>query len=472
MKLLLVRPPNPLGDVKILSHIMPLNLAYLAAYVRSKGAEVRILDYESEPYSDSQFRSYLADYGPQMVGFSCMTPTINLGNQMATGVKEWFPSMVTAVGGPHANGLPRETIERYPAFDLLVYGEGEITLSEICKRIDRSESLAGIEGTYHRSLDGVAGNPPRGLVNDLDSLPFPARELLPAAQVGHCSRGFSNRLRSTSFYTSRGCPFACTFCAIRNTFGTRVRFRGLSFIDQEVKELRDKFDFRHLVIADDTFSLNSQRAGEICDIFRSNGIESWSCDTRANTVTKELLLKMKRSGCQKVAFGVESGSERILAKNKKQITIDQVSAAVGWARDAGIKHIEGNFIIGSDPSETEQDIALTRSLILSLPWSFVSVSVIVPYPGTEVYAKMKEQGMIHADARWEDFVMFGRLPKWHTEHFSPETLVHIQRSLTRDFYLRPSYVMQQLFGIRSLDDIRYWCNAGISYVRWYFKGRV
>jgi radical SAM superfamily enzyme YgiQ (UPF0313 family) len=142
------------------------------------------------------------------------------------------------------------------------------------------------------------------------------------------------------------------------------------------------------------------------------------------------------------------------------------------AREAGIEHVEGNFIIGSDPDETPEDVALTERLVLGLPWTFVSVSVIVPFPGTPVRAAMESRGLIDPAAAWEDYEMFGTPPRWHTAHFSAEDLVRLQRKITGRFYLRPSYILRQIRGIRSWGDIQYWLDAGRSYLQWYLTGKI
>jgi radical SAM superfamily enzyme YgiQ (UPF0313 family) len=155
----------------------------------------------------------------------------------------------------------------------------------------------------------------------------------------------------------------------------------------------------------------------------------------------------------------------------KGITVDQVRSAVQWARQAGIKHIEGNFIIGCDPSETVQDLERTQELITSLPWTFVSVAVIVPYPGTPVREKMLAAGLIEDAANWENYVIFGKTPGWRTTHFSATELLQQQRTLTRSFYLRPLYILSRLAAIRSPGELEYWVTAGVSYLKWYLSGK-
>jgi len=472
VNILLIRPPDPMQNATLLSHTKPINLAYIAAYLLKKGLNVQIIDYEIEHFSKEALFRVLREYKVDILGVSCMTPTIKNGALICELAKQFNNNIKTVVGGVHANGLPILTLEEFPAFDSLVYGEGEITFHELCLRYKDGIGLNGLPGTVYRDNGSIIKNLPRQLIKDLDILPFPARQLINYdEQKGHSARGFSNKIRSAEIFTSRGCPIACSFCAIQATFGKEVRFRALSFIEEEIRECVEHFKCNHIVIADDTFTLIKERALAICDILKRSGIKSWNCDTRVNTVSRELLLAMKNSGCQKVAFGVESGSQRIIDRIGKKITIEQVKNAVNMAKEAGIKHIEGNFIIGSDPAETLEDVEKTKYLITSLPWSFVSVTVIVPYPGTPLYTSMKDKNLLHVE-KWEDFVMFGKKPKWRTENFSSDELLRLQKQLTNAFYLNPKYIIRQLLGIRSFQEVNYWVSSGIAYLKWCLTGKA
>jgi anaerobic magnesium-protoporphyrin IX monomethyl ester cyclase len=466
-QVLLIRPPDPLQEAALLSHTRPMNLAALAAFLREAGFTIAICDYEVTPYHPTHLRNLLQQLQPAVVGISCTTPTISNGGRVAAEIKALAPEILTVVGGPHPSALPEQTLREFAGFDCLVCGEGEMTLLELC----RGDNFPDILGLVWRDGKKIMINAPRPLLANLDLLPFPARDLLPALpQAGHSSRGFGNALRSTELYTSRGCPFACSFCAIQATFGRNVRFRSPASIAAELAEIARIAPVEHLVIADDTFTLDPERATEICGIIGRSGITSWNCDTRVSSVTPELLRTMRQNGCTKVAFGVEAGSQRILDKIGKKIQAEQVGQAVAWAKEAGLRHIEGNFIIGADPSETVEDLELTRRMILDLPWTFVSVAVIVPYPGTPIYQQMSAAGQIDAAASWDDFVMFGRTPRWRTDNFSGSELIARQRALTRAFYLRPSYIAGRLAGIRSWTEVRYWFGAGTAYLKWYWSG--
>lgn len=469
--ILLLRPPDPLQDAALLSHTRPMNLAYLASTLRSAGFNVTIVDYETTTYSKQHLQNILQTICPAVTGITCTTPTVNSAAQLAAAIKSYAPEIATIIGGAHASALPKQTMQEFPVFDYLVFGEGEITLRELCLRLRDGGRDQTIDGIVYRENGTVTATKSRQLITDLDSIPYPSRDLIDyATQAGHSSRGFSNKLLSTELFTSRGCPVGCSFCAIQATFGRSVRFRDPACIEEEVRHMVREQHFNHVVIADDTFTLVPDRAAAISEILHRSGINSWNCDTRVTAVSLELLKTMKRCGCEKVAFGVESGSQRILDRIGKGITVDQVRNAVSWAKQSGITHIEGNFIIGCDPSETEEDLEETRKLITMLPWTFVSVAVIVPYPGTPVREQMLAAGLIDSDVGWDDYVIFGKRPGWHTEHFTTDELLQHQRTLTRSFYLRPAYILSRLASIRSPGELQYWVTAGSSYLKWYLAG--
>lgn len=471
-QILLLRPIDPLQDSALLSHTRPMNLAYLAAMLRTAGFVVTIVDYETTRFSSHHLQHVLQRMRPAVAGITCTTPTIKSAARLAAAIKTYAPGATTVIGGSHASALPEQTLKEFPAFDYLVFGEGETTLLELCIRLRDGGKDGTIAGLAFRENETVSVTESRQLLADLDAIPLPARDLIDyATQAGHSSRGFSNKLHSTELFTSRGCPVGCSFCAIQATFGRSVRFRDPLFIEDEVRRMVQEQHFNHVVIADDTFTLQPERAAAISEILGRCGISSWNCDTRVNTVSLDLLKTMKRCGCEKVAFGVESGSQRMLDIIGKGITVDQVRNAVYWAKQAGIKHIEGNFIIGCDPSETAEDLEKTRELITALPWTFVSIAVIVPYPGTPVRDQMLSAGLIDSDAGWEDYVIFGKRPGWRTKNFSADNLLQHQRSLTRSFYLRPSYITSRLASIRSWGELEYWVNAGVSYLKWYLTGK-
>ncbi|MBI4230630.1 MAG: B12-binding domain-containing radical SAM protein [Planctomycetes bacterium] len=473
MNVVLLRPQDPLGMVDVLSHVLPTNIGYLAAYVKRDGFDVQIWDYEAEPFEAGAFLDRIRVADPAVVGISCMTPTIINGHRIASLVKQHFPRILTVVGGAHSSALPEETLREFPGFDVVVNQEGEETFREICRHVRDGATLAGIDGTTRREGDGIVREKPRPFLAELDDIPFPARELYhrTSLRYGHSTRGFSNALNTTEIFTSRGCPYKCTFCAIVATFNRSLRLRSPGNVFDEVAEVQKRYGVEHVVIADDTFGLYPGRIPALCEGFRRLGLRSWSCDTRVDCVNPQMLSLMKESGCTKVAFGVETGSPRLIALNQKKIRLDDVRVAVHAARRAGIRHVEANFIVGSHPDETIEDLRMTADLIGDLSLSFVSISVTVPYPGTPNYEIMDREGLVFSKD-WSKYVMFGQTPSWRTRHFSAEDLLYHQRRLNRQFYLSPAYLTRTLLSLRSLEDLRYYVKAGRAFVRWVFGGSV
>lgn len=467
---ILVRPPDPMGNVEVLSHVQPTNLGYLAAVIERAGMSVDIWDYETEPFSAVGFLTRLRDTAPRVLGLTAMTPTIINAHNIAALAKKHFPDLVTVIGGVHSTSLPRQTMEEFPAFDLIATHEGEETFTEICRTVLDGGKPQGLRGTWWRDGERIVEEPKRGVIADLDALPFPARHLYIDTQrdrKGHHSRGVPNSFRSVDILVSRGCPFGCTFCSTER----KVRWRSPENIYTEIMEVKERWGLDHLGVASDTFSLKRDWALAVCEVFARAGIKSWDTNTRVDRVDLELLQKMAASGCTKLAFGVESGSERISSLNGKKIRMDQVERSVRMAHEAGIKNIEGNFIIGSHPDETLDDVEHTARMIRTLPFSFVSVSIIVPYPGTKNYDIMKEAGLIET-FDWSRYVMFGQRPQWRIFHLSAEDLLSQQKRLNRMFYLNPAYMVRQASKIRSLNELMYYVKAAGTFVSWLAKGEI
>lgn len=469
MKVVLIRPSSVLGDVTFFAFRYATSLARLAAYLRLHGIEVEIWDFETHPEGIKDIFLRLEKSRPRIVGLSCLTPSIKSGHEIAIYIKQKFPEVVTIVGGPHSTALPERTLEEYKAFDAVVVGEGEVTLLELCQRIKEGKSWSSVEGIAWRKNSHIIVESPRPLIQNLDCLPFPARDLLnlKVKRRAHFSRGIAGDfLRVVDVASSRGCPNRCIFCAVNLSHsqkGEIVRFRSVTNFLDEVEQCQSRYNFNHIYIDDDTFTLNRERISQISQGLKKMGL-TWDCNGRVNIVIKDILKEMVDSGCQKISFGIESGSPRILELIKKNITIAQIRDAFRWSKDVGLKIREGTFIIGSHPSETKEEIEMTIDLIEELDPDFICLSIIVPYPGTEVYKLMKEKGLITRE-RWEDYVMYGRLPQWRTEHFSAKELMRIQRYILRRFYLNPRRNLRRLTGIRSFGELHYLTRAAFDFLK-------
>lgn len=466
MKVVLVRPPRFTKRPYFLSLQAPLNIAYLAAYLR-RYYEVEIWDYEVDNYSESSFIQRLKRTRPSLIGFSCFTPSIINGHRMATAVKRASREIITVVGGVHVSSLPEQALLEFTNYDIAVIGEGEETLLELCQCIEKGKSVQGIKGLAYRMDGQIKIEKPRPLFDDLDSLPYPARDLLKMELYqGVVHKGFSrDYLRIVEVFTSRGCPYCCTFCASQATMGTRVRFRSIDNVFGEIEQCIREYNSNHVTLLDDTFTLRPQNVQTICRYLKQKGL-TWNCTgTRVDAVSKELLEMMVQSGCRGIAFGVESGSPRILKAINKRTDIQQVKNAFKWAHQSGIKYVEADFIVGADPDETWEELALSQKLIREIRPDILSVSHIVPYPGTAVNKLMKERGYLSSADDWNAFTLFEeRKPPWRTRYFTSKDLISIPRKLLRQYYFTPQWMYQQLRKIENIKEFGYWIRSGFSFL--------
>jgi anaerobic magnesium-protoporphyrin IX monomethyl ester cyclase len=451
----------------------PINIATLASYLLSNGVEAGIMDFEVESLTNDQFASRIADFAPALVGFTCLSATVVAASRLAGVIKTHSPETFTVAGGPHISAMPQRALEEFQAFDAVVFGEGEETLLEICQRLSdaKKPNLAGVRGVAHRKGPEIVVEQGRPLIEDLDMLPFPARHLLslelyragPTPGV-YVRRGADSSCNSTVLFTSRGCAEDCTFCASKITFLRKLRFRSAEHVLAEVRECIDRFGFDHFTIDDDTFTLNRKRLEKILEGFASLGV-SWDCDTRVNAVDEPMLADMKAAGCKKVAFGIESGSERIRTLIKKRTTQEQIVAAFDAAKRVGLV-TQAFFIIGSHPSETLDEVKMTLKLARRAAPDFIVVNVVTPFPGTELYDMMQAGGYMPEALDWEKFDCTHTQPSWRTEHFSSDELVRLQRWFYLRYAFSPSFILATLKRINSLKALRYYASTAAGFFKY------
>lgn len=461
MRVVLIRPPKIQGGIERSMVQHPINLLYLASVLRkrAKGFEPEVWDFEVERFSQKEVVARLKEKElPGVVGITSMTCNINIASKIMRWIKEESPDSITVVGGAHCSAIPLRTLSEFKSFDVGVVGEGEMTFLEICERVRERKTLDGVRGIVRRREDEVVLEEARPPIQDLDWLPNPARDLIKhELYKGASTPGLDAVLyRGTELFTSRGCPEKCSFCASHLIYGRKVRFRSAEHILEEVDECIKNWGYRHFTIDDDTFTLNPSRLEKLCEGFKERKI-TWDCDTRVNLVNKEMLKMMAQSGCKKIAFGVESGSQRILDLIHKRITLDEIRQAFSWAHQAGL--ITTAFLmIGSHPSETKEDIEASFKLIKEIDPELMALAVAVPYPGTELYQVMKEKGYIFEE-KWEKFTHLHSVPSWRTDHFGPKELVNAQNMLYRRFFFRPKFILKTFWKALSWQGFKYYTRS-------------
>ena len=303
--------------------IQPMGLLYLASVLRRAGHSVRIIDGEVERIGHDALVDIVAAERPDLFGMTTTTAQATWAFALAEALKRRVPGTFVGLGGPHASSLPERSLQEAPSLDAVVFGEGEQTILEIMDRLRSRDTLEGVHGTAFRDKDGIVVNVSRELVEDLDSLPFPAWDLIPM-QKYVASTSFPNKVKQyTNIFTSRGCPYGCTFCGAKTTWTRKFRARSPENVIAEIEEVYTRFGIPNFFISDDLFTLKRKRVLEICNLIIEKKLPiTWTCLSRVNTVDREMLALMKKAGCYLICYGLESGSQEILDELKKGTTVE------------------------------------------------------------------------------------------------------------------------------------------------------
>jgi radical SAM superfamily enzyme YgiQ (UPF0313 family) len=382
MRILLINPFYPISETPS----PPLGLAYIAAALEEAGHEVRVLDLVVAPCDDGLLRRLLEDFRPQMAGATAVTMTVAKAGAVLADVKRIDPRIVTVMGGPHVTFSARETLEACPELDVAVLGEGERSVVELARAVETGGRFERIDGIAFRENGMVRLTPPRGFISDLDGLPPPARRLLPLGR--YLALGMP-----VSMTTSRGCPHQCIFCVGRKMVGSRVRYRSAERVVDELQQLAG-LGFHQVNIADDLFTADRRHCSAVCAEILRRGLEvRWTSFARVDTVSEDLLTRMKAAGCSAVSFGVESANRAILKTVRKRITPEQVVSAVRLCTRVGVTPC-ASFILGL-PGETPETLRETlefgrRLRDMGLLYGF---HLLAPFPGTEVRERSEALGL-------------------------------------------------------------------------------
>ena len=414
---------------------IPLGLFSLAAFLRQQGYRVDAVDAEARGLGPEAVASYAREGRFDAVGISTTTPIFHRAVELARTIKQTIAHVPVIVGGPHVSALPFESLTVCEAFDYAIPHEGEVTLSETLAMIEAEGDPKSVQGLVYRRDGRVVANPSRPYVEDLDTLPFPAYDLIPDLAM-YRPAPFNYRKRPVvNVMTSRGCPNECTFCA-KATFGRRVRMRSAESVVDEIEMLIKRYGVREIAFVDDTFTLRRERIYEVFEQAGRRGLRfPWSCKTRIDTVDESLLRYMKAQGCWYVALGVESGDERILTEIRKNIRLQDVERVVDLSHRAGLV-TKGYFMIGH-PGESPATIRATSRLARRLKLDQVAVSLNTPMPGTYQFEHADKYGSLDRSA-WEEF-NFWR-PVFIPAGMTKEELTAQHTYFLRRFYLRPVWL--------------------------------
>ena len=387
MKILLAYRSHPEGADDPFTSLLPAGLLTLDAVLRRAGHDAVLANLSG--LSWDRVRQILGELRPGAVGISQFTHNRTDSLRLAALAKELDPGSFVFLGGPHATHTWPELLAAHPAVDAVVLGEGESTLVELIEARLSGSPLSGVAGIACRVQGTAKASAPRPPIGDLDLLPIPGGE------IGN-SIGVDYRRQLEFVITSRGCPASCLFCSSPLFWGRGVRFRSPASVVAEIRLLKERFGLVYFSFRDDTFTADRDRVLEICRLLTKERLGVlWNCQSRVTAVDEEMLIAMKRAGCECIQFGVESGSPAMLKALGKRILPADVERAAAYVRRVGINL--SVYLITGIPGEGEADLQQTVRLIGNIRPQDGQVSPLVYYPGTPLYAKAVRDGRTAAD---------------------------------------------------------------------------
>ena len=450
MRILLINPKSRLPiDTRISP---PLGLAYLAAVSEQHGHQVRVFDGDVE---DTPLADAMREFAPEVVGITANTTQITAAWRDAELVKSLNGAPVI-LGGPHPTSLPEESAAK-PFVDAVVRSEGEATWLELLSKLEVGDwrldgaaqyPLSNIQGITYRDGNGsIINTPDRAPIPtaELNEMPFPAWHLFRLERYTNLQPTVDQvDGPSLPILTSRGCPYRCSYCS--QIGPRRWRARSVDSVLAEWRWLVHEAGAAEIGVLDDSFNIDRQRVLDICARLVDEELNRvpWIMinGIRANIAGEEVLGAMKRAGCKRAAFGVESGNQAILdSVVDKHLTLDQVRSAFKAARAVGLETI-GFFIVGL-PGETEATMDDTIRFACELDPVVANFSIATPFPGTEMYNTVKAQGRILADT-WDDFVFFEGKARFEMPGLPAELVERKWKEAYRRFYLRPKRIARTL----------------------------
>ncbi len=379
MRILLIQPPYPFSEFPKPSSA----LMSLGTVLKQEGEEVEVLDLLSTCYSTEKIDRRLDRFKPEVIGVTSVTMNFSPAVQTLQYCKRKVPEATAVMGGPHVTFTDEETLRKFPEVDIVIRGEGEETMRELVRTLEKEESLETIRGLTFRQNGRTFRTEDRPFIPDLDALPMPDRTLFPL------SRYLAMRV-PVSILSSRGCPMDCSFCVGYRMTGRKGRFRNPLKVVEEI-EAAHRLGFEEVCIDDDLFTRKRSHVFSICDEILRRGLKmNLYAFARVDTVDESLLKKLKEAGCRMICFGLESGNQKILDLAHKRATLEKARHAMDLCKQAGISPF-GSFILGL-PGETRETMEETISFAqgLGIPYGFHLLS---PFPGTRVRERAAEFGL-------------------------------------------------------------------------------
>lgn len=430
--------------------VPPIGLGYLATALRKAGLNsVTIIDSIKENLTVPALTDLLISHDPRIIGFQVFSSDFVSVRQTIRLLRKALPETVIVIGGPHVSATGREIFSDFDGVDFGFMGEAEISLPLLAKSVLKNETvdMRSIPGLIYRQ-DGKTLSNDRDFIEELDSLGFPAWDLMPPNEYPDAPQGaFYKQFPIAPIATTRGCPYACAFCGSPVNMGNNLRFRSLDSVFREMQILYSDYGVREFHFIDDMFNMSRKRVLEFCKILES---KKWDISytfpngLRLNTIDSETLAWMKKTGAYAFTVGIESGSQRILDAMNKKLTVEMIREKVELISKSGIEP-SGFFLLGF-PGETKEDIRKTIDFAKSLPLKRAHFSNFLPLPGTLATKRLIDSGEI-SRPDWEE-LSYSDTP-YSPVGMTKEELKAFQRRAFLEFHLRPKILFKMITEIKS-----------------------
>jgi len=434
----------------------PLGLEYLASVLVNDGHNVEIIDLGIENVSREHLNNSVMS--SDAVGMSVQIDNYASVAKISETIKEIDPEITQIIGGASCSFLKKQTLSDIPYADICCEAEGEQAIIDITRFLQGKTKLSNIHGIHYRKNNQIKSGKPLKIVNDLDSLPFPARHLVEKYEYGKFLNCYPFKKKFTTMISSRGCPFKCRFCTRYSNVldGYGFRERSAENVVEEIEEIGDKY--RSVMIVDDNFLVDVKRAHKICDMLieRNNDLDLLVMGARVDTASRELYGKMKRAGFKYLGFGIESGNQDVLDFYNKEITLQQVRNAVNLGSEMGFL-MAATFILGA-PIETRAHIENTIKFACSLPLDMAFFGSLSYQRGSDLWIEAVKNKIISKD---ESFVPADS--RRGIGNFTPEELQTYTKQAFRSFYARPIFLLSRVYRAFARRDYGL-VKRGLSYI--------
>jgi len=474
MKCALIHPawrPEEIFPSKTLAsqinYWQPLGALYAGASLLKAGHEVKFFNGAFMPHEELLRR--IGEFSPDFSGIYSTTFGWPKAVKTADAIKKLDSRIFTCVGGPYPIAMQEQCLNNgADNIDAVITGEAELTIVELLDRLRGGRDLEGVQGVVFRQDTRIIKNTPRPLIEDLDALPFPARELLGDMDQYIPPPATYKRKPVTTLITSRGCNRKCIFCfqidKDRKSGVRGIRYRSVDNVLDEI-ELCISQGYREIKFIDDTFASDYDRAMQICREIKARRLDfTWFASACVNQVDKPLLQAMKDAGCWAILFGADSGVQKTLNALRKATTLEQIRKDVRAAKDVGLK-VSTPFIFGA-PGETFADGLKTIEFAIELDADLANFHALTPFPGTYLYDNLDKFGTASDDLSDRTYQSAAFVP--YT--MSRDEILKLRQLAFRRFYSRPAFLLRRLLDIRTLNDFKF-AARGLQSLFWLWAGR-